>query len=138
MARALVVALRARGADVRTVVETGMQGKDDIKAVIGICTFLMHETRFSIGLFCRAVQLTYDRLNRSQLEWAAANGRAIYTFNVSDFCKLHGEYVEQGTEHAGLIVVPRQRYTVKQQIRLLLNLLKTKSAEDMRNRVWFL
>jgi len=104
MARALVVALRARGADVRTVVETGMQGKDD----------------------------------RSQLEWAAANGRAIYTFNVSDFCKLHGEYVEQGTEHAGLIVVPRQRYTVKQQIRLLLNLLKTKSAEDMRNRVWFL
>ena len=104
MARALVVALRARGADVRTVVEAGLQGKDD----------------------------------SSQLEWAAANGRAIYTFNVSDFCKLHSVYLEQGTEHAGIIVVPRQRYTVKQQIRLLLNLLKTESAEDMRNRVWFL
>ena len=104
MARALVVALRARGADVSTVVEAGLQGKDD----------------------------------SSQLEWAAANGRAIYTFNVSDFCKLHGEYLERGAGHAGIIVVPRQRYTVKQQIRLLLNLLKTESAEDMRNRVWFL
>ena len=104
MARALVVALRARGADVRTVVEAGLQGKDD----------------------------------SSQLEWAAANGRAIYTFNVADFCKLHGEYLEQGMGHAGIIVVPRQRYTVKEQIRLLLNLLKTQSAEDMRNRIWFL
>ena len=104
MARALVVALRARGADVRTVVEADLQGKDD----------------------------------RSQLEWAAANGRTIYTFNVSDFCRLHSEYMERGQGHAGIIVVPRQRYTVKQQIRLLLNLLKTESAEDMRNRVWFL
>ena len=86
MARVLVAALRARGADVRTVLEAGLQGKDD----------------------------------RSQLEWAVANGRAIYTFNVSDFCKLNGEYLELGTGHAGIIVVPRQRYTVKQQIRLLL------------------
>ncbi len=39
---------------------------------------------------------------------------------------------------AEVIVVPRQRYTVKQQIRLLLNLLKNESAEDLRNRVWFL
>jgi hypothetical protein len=68
----------------------------------------------------------------------AANGRAMYTFNVSDFCKLHREYLERGTGHAGIIVVPRQGYTVKQQIRLLLNLLKTESAEDMRNRLWFL
>ena len=104
MARALVAALRARGADVRTVAEAGLQGRDD----------------------------------GSQLEWAAANGRAIYTFNVSDFCKLHSEYLERGTAHAGIIVVPRQRYTVKQQIRLLLNLLKTESAENVRNRVWFL
>ena len=52
MARALVVALRARGADVRTVVEAGLQGKHD----------------------------------SSQLEWAAANGRSIYT--KKDACEL--------------------------------------------------
>ena len=72
------------------------------------------------------------------LEWAAANKRTLYTFNVSDFCRLHRDYLENGKEHAGIIVVPRQRYKVKQQIRLLLNLLKTKTPEDMRNHLLFL
>jgi hypothetical protein len=104
MAKAVVAALRARGADVQTVVEAGLQGMDD----------------------------------RSQLEWAASHGRSLYTFNVSDFCRLHREYLERGVPHAGIIVVPRQRYSVKQQIRLLLNLLKTRAAEDMRNSLLFL
>ena len=104
MATALVVAPRARGVDVQTVVEAGLRGKDD----------------------------------KAQLEWAAANKRTFYTFNVSDFCRLHREYVERGIEHAGIIVVPRQRYTVKQQIRLLLDVLKTRSADEMRNTLSFL
>jgi hypothetical protein len=74
----------------------------------------------------------------AQLEWAAANNRTLYIFNVSDFCRLHREYVEHGSEHAGIIVVPRQRYTVKQQIRLLLDILKTRSAAQMRNTLLFL
>jgi hypothetical protein len=104
MARSVVAALRARGADVLTVIEAGLRGKDD----------------------------------QVQLQWAATKRRAIYTFNVSDCCRLHQQYLENGTEHAGIIVVPRQRYTVKQQIRLLLNVVKTKSAEDMQNRLLFL
>ena len=104
MATALVVALRARGADVQTVLEAGLRGKHD------------------------AIQLA----------WAASNKRAPYTFNVSDFCKLHREFLDKGRDHAGIIVVPRQRYDTKQQIRLLLSLLRTKSAEDLRNAVHFL
>jgi hypothetical protein len=104
MATALVVALRARGADVQTVVEAGLRGKDD----------------------------------KSQLEWAAVKGRVLYTFNVSDFCRLHQEYLDHGKEHAGIIVVPRQRYDLKQQIRLLLDVLNTKSAEEMHNTLYFL
>jgi Domain of unknown function (DUF5615) len=104
MARSVVAALRARGADVLTVIEAGLRGKDD----------------------------------QVQLQWAPTKKRAIYTFNVSDFCRLHQQYLENGAEHAGIIVVPRQRYTVKQQIRLLLNVVKTKSAEDMQNRLLFL
>jgi hypothetical protein len=92
MARGLVTALRARGADVQTVIEAGLQGKDD----------------------------------NTQLEWAASAGRVFYTFNVSDFCKLHRDYLEHGMAHVGIVVVPRQRYSVRQQIRLLLNLLKMK------------
>ena len=104
MARSLVAALRARGADVLTVIDAGLRGKDD----------------------------------QVQLQWAAMKKRAIYTFNVSDFCRLHQRYLENGTEHASIIVVPRRRYTVKQQIRLLLNVVKTKSAEDMQTRLLFL
>ena len=104
MAAALVVALRARGADLQTVAEAGLLGKDD----------------------------------QAQLEWAAANGRTLYTFNVSDFCKLHRDYLEHGKEHAGIIVVPRQRYDVKQQIRLLLDLLTTKTTDGLRNGLFFL
>ena len=104
MPRSLVAALRARGADVQTVAEAGLRGKDD----------------------------------DAQLQWATDTGRAIYTSNVSDFCRLHREYLDRNLEHAGIIVVPRQRYTVKQQIRLILNLLKTKSAEEMKNTLHFL
>lgn len=104
MARSLVAALRARGADVQTVADAGLCGKAD----------------------------------EIQLQWAASNRRAIYTFNVGDFCRLHRKYLENEIEHAGIIVVPRQRYPVKEQIRLLLNLVKTKSAEEMRNYLLFL
>lgn len=104
MARSLVAALRARGTDVQTVTEAGLQGKGD----------------------------------EIQLQWAAGEKRVVYTSNASDFCRLHKAYLENGTEHAGIIVVPRQRYTVKQQIRLLFNVVKTHSAEDMRNRLLFL
>jgi hypothetical protein len=104
IAAALVVDLRARGADLQRVVETGLRGKDD----------------------------------RTQLAWAASHKRTLYTFNVSDFCELHAEYLDRGREHAGIIVVPRQRYDVKQQVRMLLDLIRTKSAEDLRNVLYFL
>ena len=104
MATALVVALRARGADVQTVIDAGLRGKDD----------------------------------KTQLEWAASNKRTLYTFNVADFCRLHREYLDQRKEHAGIIVVPRQRYDVKQQVRLLLDLLGTKSAEELHNALYFM
>jgi Tfp pilus assembly protein PilZ len=57
---------------------------------------------------------------------------------VGDYCRLHRAYLETGIEHAGIIVVPRQRYSIKQQIRLLLDLIKTRSAEDMWNRLLFM
>jgi hypothetical protein len=73
-----------------------------------------------------------------QLDRAASRGRVLYTFNVADYCRLHREYLERGAEHSGIVVVPRQRYRPKQQIRLLSKLWKTESAESMRNRLVFL
>ena len=39
-----------------------------------------------------------------QLEFAVAQGRAIYTFNRGDFMKLHNEYIQNGKSHFGIIL----------------------------------
>jgi hypothetical protein len=69
-----------------------------------------------VGLRARGVDLlTTAEANRlgtpdaGQWEFAREEGRAIYTFNASDFARLHREYLEQGLSHAGIIVIPEQR-----------------------------
>ena len=72
------------------------------------------------------------------LEYATAQGRALYSFNVGDFSRLHTALMAQGKSHAGIILAQQQRYTVGDQMRRLLKLVGTKSAEDMKNQVEFL
>jgi hypothetical protein len=69
---------------------------------------------------------------------ATTDGRTVYTFNTGDLCRLHGEYMRQGWEHAGIIIVPRQRYSVGEPLRRLFQLMTTKTAEQMRNQMEFL
>lgn len=78
------------------------------------------------------------RSDGEQLEYAVEEERAIYTLNVSDFARLHKEYLAMGQEHSGIIVIPGQRYDVGQKIRRLAELIETKSAEEMRNHIEFL
>lgn len=81
---------------------------------------------------------TAGATDEEQLEFAATDGRVIYTLNVGDFCRLHAEFLSAGKDHAGIIVIPRQRYSVGEKIRRLTELLDTLSAEEMRNRLEFL
>lgn len=97
------------------------------------------------GLRARGMDLTTvldegmsEQNDLAQLEYATRQGRVLYTFNVGHFCYLHKEYLAQGKHHAGIIVVYRQRYSVGEQIRRLLNLIQMKSAEEMRNSLQFL
>jgi hypothetical protein len=76
--------------------------------------------------------------DRDQLEYAWQTKRVLYTFNVADFCRLHKEYLTEGKSHAGIIVVYRQRYSVGEQLRLLLRLADLNSASDMVNNLLFL
>lgn len=76
--------------------------------------------------------------DRAQLEYAWQTKRVLYSFNVSDFCRLHKEYLTEGRPHAGIVVVYRQRYSVGEQLRLLLRLADMTSAMDMRNTLLFL
>ncbi|PSB05398.1 hypothetical protein C7B69_25410 [filamentous cyanobacterium Phorm 46] len=78
------------------------------------------------------------RIDEEQLIWATEQGRVIYTFNGRDFCRLHGSFLAAGNSHAGIIVVPRQSYSVGEQLLGLLNLIGSKSAEEMMNQLEFL
>jgi hypothetical protein len=46
--------------------------------------------------------------------------------------------MEQGMEHTRIILAQRQSYSIGEQLRGLLRLMETKSAEGMRNQLVFL
>lgn len=76
--------------------------------------------------------------DEEQLIWATEQGRVLYSFNVADFYRLHTTFLVQGRGHAGIVVARQQRYSVGEQLRGLLKLIATKSAEEMTNQVEFL
>ena len=79
-----------------------------------------------------------ERGDAEHLGYAIEQGRVLCSFNVRDFYRLHSEYSAQGKIHAGIILMRQQRYSVGEQMRRLLRLMASKSADEMRNRVEFL
>ena len=77
------------------------------------------------------------RPDEQQLEWAASNGRALYSFNRCDFYGLHTTWLHEGRHHSG-IILSRQDVSVGEQMRRLLCIIDTLTAEEMRNRIEFL
>ena len=76
--------------------------------------------------------------DRNQLEYAIRQKRTVFTFNVSDFARLHREYLSQGIEHHGIVVLPDQRYSVGEKIRRLAGLVRSVTSEEMMNRMEYL
>ena len=76
--------------------------------------------------------------DEEQLLWSTEQERASYTFNMGDFCRLHKNYLNNNKNHTGIIIAAKQSYSVGQQIKGLLNLVKLISAEDMINNLVFL
>jgi hypothetical protein len=74
--------------------------------------------------------------DESQLEWALAEGRVFFTFNVAHFVQLHATWLRQDRHHAG-IVVSSQR-PIGDTVRRLLHLYGKLDAESMRDRLEFL
>lgn len=74
------------------------------------------------------------RSDADHLDYATSQGRVLYTFNRGDFYRLHTRYLTESKSHAGIILVPQQRYSIGEQMRQLLELIATKSAEEMRSR----
>ena len=78
------------------------------------------------------------RADADHLDYAIEQGRVLCSFNVGDFYRLHTDYVTQGKPHAGIILMRQQYYSVGEQMRRLLKLMASKSADEMKNWVEFL
>lgn len=66
--------------------------------------------------------------DEAQLIWANEQGRVVLSHNVGDFCRLHGEFLRDGKQHAG-IVVAEQGSSVGERLRRLLKLNDALTAE---------
>lgn len=103
------------------------------------------ETAVIVGLRARAVDLLTTvearRLGTSdveQLAYATGQGRTIYTFNASDFAQLHRDVLQEGRSHAGIIVIPEQRYSIGEKIRRLAAFVHSKTADSLKDHIEFL
>ena len=97
------------------------------------------------GLRARGIDVTSalevgmaDSSDEEQLEFARSDGRVLFSFNVSDFQRIHTQYLSQGKSHAGIILAAQQRYSVGERIRRLQKLIAARSADEMHNRLEFL
>ena len=79
-----------------------------------------------------------ERGDAEHLDYATAQGRVLYSFNREDFYRLHTTYLAQGKSHAGIILARQQHYSVGEQMRRLLSLIATRSADEMKNWIEFL
>ena len=79
-----------------------------------------------------------NRTDEDHLATATASGRVLYTFNVADYCVLHQAWISQRRIHAGIVVAPQQRYSTGEELRRLVRLAGSLTAEEMRNRIEFL
>jgi hypothetical protein len=76
--------------------------------------------------------------DEEQLEYATANNRTIYTLNVGDFAKLHSEWLANDRQHAGIIAIPRQRYSIGEKVRRIVEFAQSTSGDEMMDRIEFL
>jgi hypothetical protein len=74
--------------------------------------------------------------DEAQLELAATAGRAIFTYNTSDFLKLHLDWLRLAKEHAGIIV--SDQLPLGEVTRRLLNLINKVTADEMHNQIYWL
>ena len=76
--------------------------------------------------------------DEDQLIWATEQERVIYSYNRRDFCRLHSEFLAAKRNHAGIVLLQQQRYSVGQQLQGVLKLVATLSGEEMVNQLVFL
>lgn len=86
------------------------------------------------------VQTTFEagmlgRSDGEQLAYAASRECCLLTHNRVDFERLHLQYMSDGREHEGIIVVPQKRaYEIAQRAGILLD---TLTADEIANQLLY-
>lgn len=70
--------------------------------------------------------------DEAQLLWAAANRRAIWTYNIRDFSQLHKQLPSSDRSHAGIIMM-RQSFSIGELLHGLSTLVASVTAADRQN-----
>ena len=78
------------------------------------------------------------RSDPDQLAFATSQSRGLYSFNVADYHEIHTSWTAAGRPRAGLLLAQQRRYSIGEQIRRIVRLSATISADAMRNREEFL
>ncbi len=79
----------------------------------------------------------FSSSDEEQLQWALKHQCVTYSFNVRDFYKIHTNWIDNRQNHSG-IILGVQNYSIGEQMRRILRIIASKSAEDMKNQVEFL
>ena len=74
--------------------------------------------------------------DEEQLSYATNEGRALFTYNTSDYLPIHQDWIRGGREHYGLIV--SNQLPIGETIRRMLNLLNRLTADEIRNQIRWL
>lgn len=79
------------------------------------------------------------RADEEQLRYAAANGRAILTFNQKHFRPLYDEWWFAGRTHCGIILSREfKTHEIAELLRLIRNLMERTQPEDTHDSLTFL
>jgi uncharacterized protein with PIN domain len=76
--------------------------------------------------------------DHDQIVFATGEGRAIYTFNATDFRRLHTLWGATAREHAGIIISEDLNDDLAEMTRRLQRHLDTVDAANQHNRIWVL
>ncbi len=71
-----------------------------------------------------------------QLQYAILQQRAIFTFNVGDFNRLHKEFAQKGTEHPGIIL--SKQISFSETLKRLTQFLFTHTETETKNNLFWI
>jgi hypothetical protein len=76
--------------------------------------------------------------DEAQLEFATSQNLVLVSGNAADFARLHQQWSVAGRDHAGIILISRQKWSPGELARRVLRLFAGVSGRDLRGRLEFI